>query len=370
MYADEVAQVALEHDSNNARARFIRGLLGPVMSSRGILKRIKPLMMKTPKGRQDYAQLEKDSSKWPNHALKTFLFAGEEDIKSEKDAQNYLGQTEKKYQEFRSVLQDLRETTLTINIPELWQEKALESKASECVAEKVGDGQYEVDCDLSQALQITMNVADFDAARHIVAGLEIYQILLNSYNYSGVIEVSERFKGTNPSASVVYNELLKDQTFGTVRSASSLRKVVDMGLDAVAGIKWAQANQRTLCPKGEGQKNRPGYVFENGICVRGPNEPVSEKDTFGTVLATIELALRGGTIIEQFGNDETGRSIHSEIKPASFFINPILDVRDLGAVTFDRCDQVRSIQDSTFSGVFVNGDFNEVLSTTSKPCWN
>jgi hypothetical protein len=368
MYADEVASTALSIDPSNPRAKLVRGLLGPIMTSQGVLSRIKPIMSKTKESQKAYAEIVADSANWPNSGLKTFLFNGKEDITSVSDVQKYLAQSERAYENLRNVLKDLRDTTLTINIPDQWQASEIERKAKHCEAQKLGEGIYEVECDLSGALQYKMNIADFESLRHITAGLEIYQSVLNAYSYEGSIEVSEQFKGQTPKSSTVYRALLQNPAFGKLRSEHSLRKVIDMGLDGVAGVRWVQANQNTLCPKGDNQINRPGYVFERGICIDDDNKKVSENETLGSVLRTIELALRGGTIVETFKNDWTGQKVVSELKPAAFFSEPILDVRNLGAIQFDACDNIQSIADGTLGGVFIRGDFNDVLKVTKSGC--
>lgn len=91
MYADTVAETALTIDATNKRAQLIRALVGPAMATKGALERVKPIANRNKESKEQYDKFLADLEKAPNHALKTFLFAGKADIKTEKDVQNFIG---------------------------------------------------------------------------------------------------------------------------------------------------------------------------------------------------------------------------------------------------------------------------------------
>ena len=90
-YANDVADLALEVDSANLRAQFVKALLGPIMVQKGIYKRVKPLADLDQSASEQYAQVvAKFDVQVPNSTVKEFMFDGQEDIKNEADIQNYI----------------------------------------------------------------------------------------------------------------------------------------------------------------------------------------------------------------------------------------------------------------------------------------
>jgi hypothetical protein len=371
MYADEVASVALSVDANNKRAQLIKALVAPAMVTKGILERVKPIAYRTNTSRQEYDKSIEGMLSAPNSALKTFLFDGQQDIKTEKDAQKVISQIHAAFDRLRVWLKENKDLELTLHVPAEFTEQTLKTQAEKCAADQISRGVYEINCDFTHALELKVNQADLEAAQHLAAGYEIYISLLNSYDLSGAIATSDKFSQVQkPGDGVILRALLKNKDFGVLRDGAGLKSILDMGLDALAGVRWAQKIQNDLCPNGlASSTNRDGYVLSAGICVDQDDRAIegdSKYRTLGDVLKAVELALRGGNVVATF----TGSlgTIDTEIKPSAFFANPVKDIRSMTPVRYDACGAVIGTADPTLGGVFVRGDANAVLLLDKDSC--
>jgi hypothetical protein len=372
MYANDVADVALSYDKNNMRAQLIKVLVKPAILSKGILVRVKPLMESTERGKQEYQKMIEDSAKWPNNALVKFAFDGQADIKTEADAQKFIAGIAKAYDDQRLFFKNHKDLELTLHVPDMWQASEIDSRAKDCQAEKQAAGNYSVTCDFSNLLEYKINRAENESAQQIAAGMEMFVTLYNGYRADGVIDYLKSIQGRDESqisGRETFEQLLKNKRFGTVRDNKALKSVLALGLDGVAGTRWAMAMQAELCKNGMDSRsqeaNRPGYVIKDGICIDTTNRN-EDGQSVDQVLNTVEMALRGGILNATFTVNEGanfGKQVNTRLRPAAIFSNPIQDVRDLGPFTYSQDGgSVTAFGDKTIGGIFVNGDGNEIIS--------
>jgi hypothetical protein len=371
MYANEVADAALAVDANNKRAQLIKNLIAPAMEMKGILTRIKPLAERNAESKAEYDKAILNVSKIPNSAIKKFLMDNGTPIKNENQAQTVISGVQQKWTGLRMWLKANKNIEMSLNIPAEYSEQAIRTQIRDCDVQVVETGVYDLECDLSGALTVKLNQADLEAAQQIVAGNEIMLNLYNGYNLSGSIAIADKYKNQRGVTKLVIDDLLRTSEFGVLRDGQGIRNILSMGLDAVAGIRYAQKIQSELCPRGEHAKgNRKGYLFKEGLCVQQDNATLgngsSTYQTFGDLMKTIELALNGSNITQTF----RGRlgEIETEIKPSAIFANPIQNVRSLTPLRYDRCGKVVGTRDATLGGVFVNGDANAVLLLSKDSC--
>lgn len=365
MYADAVAETALSIDATNKRAQLVRALVGPAMATKGALERAKPIAYRNAKSKADYDKFLADFDKAPNHALKKFLFSGQTDIKNEKDVQNFIGGIVSAVDRLRVFFKSNKNMTITLNVPgEKLQGDILDKKQEECYWQQEAEGVYENTCDLKDVLQIKVERADIEGMQQIVAGYQVYFTLINAYSLAGAIGVSDKYKDAEVSGNVIREELLKVPEFATLRDAKGLSAIVTMGIDAIAGVRWAKNLQQQLCAAGQSdESNRPGYVLSSGICIQDRQD---SETSLEEMLKNVELALSGGLV------DATFKGQHGEyttkIKPVSVLKGSVQDVRDLDLI-FDNCGRVVSAGDSTLGGVFAKKDAGAVLSLNRQECF-
>jgi len=200
--------------------------------------------------------------------------------------------------------------------------------------------------------------------------MQVYGILLNSRDLTGAIDVSVQAQDQKISNEAIYQALAKEKDFSVVRNSSGLKSIIDMGVDAVAGTRAALAAKAELCPdvvedvfeqneygwEAKSFRKRPGYVFAKGVCI----EETVNGDPIEQVLANVEMALRGQTLMKEFV-ERDGTRHEFEVKPAVAFTEPIQDLKVLEP-KFDRCGTgVVEVADGSLGGLIVNGDINVVL---------
>ena len=353
VYADPILDMAIQQDPSNKRAQFYKSVLAQKMVLRGVVVRIKPLVRKTPKAVADYNKMVAEI---PNGALRTFLLDGQEDIKNEKDIQALMDDMYEGREQLRKFLKENKDLSITLNFADLI---SAEASRKECSYSQVAPGVFEMSasCKTLVVTEVNLNRADIESIQQMVAGAQIYSALLSAYDATGSIDTAKKFENqNNVSNEVVAQELSKYSDFSKLRNKASLTNIVEMGMDAVAGVRWAAEMQKQLCPNGEGAKNqREGMLFKDGICIREQNGKTSLEE----VLQQVELSLSGQTI--QVGNDNSAKKLNVNL--AAPLMNPIQDLKALQP-TFDKCGRINSTNDATLGGVFPNGDANEILKTS------
>lgn len=331
-----------------------------MMNLKGLVTRVQPQLDLVQK-----AELQKQIDNFPDSALKTFLLDGKEDIRSEKDMQVFLDLYITAMNDMRVFLKNNKNIEITLNAND-WSWTGFLARANEeCGVDYTFDGQIEeVQCPLKKAGEIKMNAADMEALQHMYGGMQFYFSLLNAYDLSGVQALSQlpEDKRESMTSKETFNFLSQFKDFGVYRASSQLDKIAEMGLDFTRAAKWAFTMQSTLCKKGyESVKNRPGFLFNKGLCMDIENPQEASKE-----LALIELVLNGGAIPIK---DDNGDSTGIMVKPVLLFTNPVKDIKALKP-TFETCSNdsyiegITSITDPTLNGVFPGGELNMLLKSS------
>lgn len=347
VYADQVFGRALEVDKNNSRAQFYKNALAPVMALKGIATRVGPALPA-----EDKQRLDVQIAQTPASATKTFLLDGKADIKSEQDAQEIIDGVIQGFNSFREYLKNSKNEEITVHAPSYLHRKMREREKQNCVVQEVSSGVFEfTNCDLSTAYDITLNRADKEALQQIVAGYQVYLSILNAYRMDGVRTLAELKTRSHLSANFVQDYLIAQPEWGALRDPRLLTSVLDMGMDAVKGIRWMEANQATLCPKGISEKSsRTQSRFKDSLCMK-------DETAVNHSLAVAEALLGGGTtVIKTVEND----SVY--IRPAALFSAPIRSLKSQLPIRTNDCGMLTYAQDTTVGGLFPNGDLHRVFT--------
>lgn len=364
-YASDVADLALETDATNVRAQFVKAIIGPIMAYKGIYRRVKPLADLDKQSSAKYAQaIAKFEAEVPNSTIKEFLLDGPEDIKNESDIQNYLDSVADSFKAIRVFSKVNMSSELTFMASDTLF-AAMQKRYSEaCKIRELGKHSYEMDCPSSKNfMEIKMNRADFIAIQHIAAGFELYYSLVNSYNLTGSIEKALNSQGQRQNAKNILEDLLQNKEFATIREGNGFRKVKEMGLDAIAGMRWVMQNQNSLCPMGKiSAQNRAGMLISQGLC----SDKSAAPEQISKNIAQAQDLLSGKifdnvAIHKKQINGTTVEEYKTTIKPIALFETPVADLRTLMPTALDKCGNVTAIQDNTVSGLFINGDYNKIL---------
>ncbi len=310
-------------DPSNVRAKFWKAVLAPGMELRGVYSRIAPLATRNPERAREYFEAIAQMKRTHGPKFVAFFLNGPGDIKTERDAQELVARVVARIDELRETMKSLRNSELEIdNIP--------------------------------NARAVRLNAADFAALEQIVGGYQVYLSIMNSYDLSGSINVGDHSQGR--SGQEVINLLLANPSFGKLRDGRAYAVLPQLAKDAVLATRSAIALQAELCPAGsETPSNRPGHLFENGLCVK-------TSSALEATLKTVELVASTNLARIVVGEDNK----EYVVSAPKFLASPISDVRSLVPTAYDRCGQAVAIADPTIGGLFPRGEIASDLQETSR----
>lgn len=352
MNADLVFDMALQQDPNNFKALFYKKLLASFMVNKGILARVKPLVVK----HGNIKEFEKTVNGLPDMPLTRFLLDGKEDMKSVTDVQSHLSNYQTALNDFRRFLIENQEQQLTIEISSTHIENLLkQGDGFECTQISAADGNYHFECDIRDIAKRKLSMADFMAIRQMLAGSVLFLNFYTAYSFEGIEALSAlNIKEGTPSDQVANLVSEKFPQLGKLRSQNLLKETVSLGSDLVSAGRWAITYQNKLCPKGiETPNQRKGYVFHKGICVTNSDEALRS-------LAVLEQALSSTMNLKIVPNQP-----EFEIDYLAWFKNPVQDLVSLAPKTTNSCGEATSLRDNTLGGLFVNGDAEKALIVSS-----
>ena len=357
-YASDVADLALQLDPNNLRAKLVKAALAPVMAQKGILARIAPLVGRDPALRDEYNRLIGEiQTRAPNSTLKSFLLEGPADISTEADLQKYLDDLADGFGSLRQFAKNSKNETITVRVSDAFFDIMKKRYEDACTVVQTSPNVYQYDCpSVLNMLEVNLNRADFESVQQVAAGYELYVSLWNSYNASGAVQVAinNRRPGMRPTTPQVIDELLLNPVFGTIRPGNGFQKVRDMGVDAVTGYRWITSNQASLCPLRSPQpRNRIGFLFNWGVCLENSIEAAANVQKTEDALAglPVQVTFRG----------RAGLQHSTRINPSAWMNTPIANLRVLTPLRINRCGELAEVADRTAGGLFPMRDVNAAL---------
>ena len=399
-FADEIFDQALELDKENVRAIFYKAMLAPALKQKGIAKRVQPLIQKDPQANHHYRLVIDERG---DKALKQWLNDGAaEDIDSEAKAIAYLDEMHAEYQKLHDYISANMDLDLTVNIPKYGFVSGNGHRQFICTYNKVNAFEYTYECEQNKTImQRKIGRADMEVFRQIASGAQIGNILLTAYNATGLQDtfmlgrdnklLTDRF---------LIEDIKKNADFGTLRQNHQIAKINAMGTDALSGARWLHSQKASICDhdgKTYGQSTdegpitwentyydedgnelvekyvhhqsrtelvRPGYVFDNGICL---DTLVSARTTADKVLAQIEASLKGDHITLEVRRDQRhakqfGDYYSVVMTPKAFLDNPIADVKEsIFSDKFNDCGQMTSVTDQSLGGVLYTKSADQFL---------
>lgn len=367
--ADKVFEMVLQKDPKNTKAQLYRTALKPWMYFKGILSRVRPLVVKYGNEAEYVSALRNDVRESP---LKSWLLDGPEDITKASQIQDLLVKFRDASEEFRKYLKTHPDLDLTIYLNEFVFKSMIDQRSNEeCHVLDDDPNNLTVECDRSQFAQVRMNPADVIMLRQLIAGQVLYATMYSSYSVNGIESVFKSFEdmdqqaaqtGDNSTLSTRKIEVLeKIPGFGLLRKDHGLNLVRDIGADFHAAMDWAEKFQAELCPTGtQSPLNRKGFIFESGVCI----QTADEKNSFDYMFRLLGNALStSGLVATQIQTSPT-ESRDFMIRPMAIFDNPVTDLRTVLPVKYDRCGHAVELRDKTLGGIFVNADVNDTLFST------
>jgi hypothetical protein len=345
---------ALEQDPFNIRGQFVLKATAPLMELKGILKRIQPVISVQPKEYTNYQKYLKEvaADKYAPDTSK-FLLDGKPDLHSERQVQDVIEKVVERTDELRDWLKENRKVDFTVHTYNV------QPSAPVCSAQEKSANVWELtNCSQGVIKQTgKMNIADFEAIRLGVAGVQTYLALTTAYSADGLMRNLRTMPSEGDTPQEKYEAISKVKGIGQLRNTKFQVLLPKVLTDFAIGMKIAKKMQATLCPAGAPkEQSRRGMALHNGICV----DSTSYMDT---VISQVELMGRGKLTQIAMATETT--TVDATVDAKAFFRTPPGDLRSL-APKFDACGELASLGDGTVNGVFVHGELNTILAASSK----
>lgn len=354
MLADKVFDSALAADPNNKKAQFYKAFLKRLMVFKGIATRIRPITRQE----GNIKELNRLTAEVPNAPLKTFLLDGKEDLKSIRDVMSFIGEYKRALNDFRKFTKANLTLELTLNLnPHVFQQEISKQMSENCEVVQNPDQSYQVKCDYLTAAQKKINSADMLALSQSTSGELLMWSLYTAYDVTNLVRLSNdmSYQAKSPEQQL---EVLKNlPSLARLRKDQTLSLIPEMGADFSAAMKWALQYQKNLCPHGAetSKRNRPGHLFNEGLCVEDMNE--TQK-----TLAILDQVLTGP--ISQPITKENGE-VAGEIRvdAMAFLKNPPKDLKLLlPSAVNEKGDVTEFGSDKTLGGLLPDGDADRLTN--------
>jgi hypothetical protein len=355
--AYDTAQLALAQDPNNLRAGFIKAVAKPYTLLKGILIRMRPLFEKTPESQKSLNEMiEQLTQRRP--LMSQYFLAGQPDILNEAQAELVIDALYSSVDELRLFVKKSKNSELTLKATTTLVPDIVERYARACEVQKI-DRDYQLKCPSSEVLfNVTLNAADFEMLQGVAAYSQLQLAGLTAYDLSGFIDTAITHKQKKLTLHEFIDQLMSQSAFGKLRETSRLKDIKRLGLDLIGGINWAMSRQSELCPTGSASaRNRIGMFINKGLCL----------PPYLSIVNKAEKVISGEETEENFEN-EKGEIYITKIKGIAFFEQPTADLRLLGPFRYNSCQNIESINDTSFMGSFPKGDANKVIHLMTPGC--
>lgn len=382
--AHDVAATAYQLDPKNFRAHFFKMLTEPLIYLKGIYSRIAPLMQKSPTLYQGFLNFINDPTHILNQTLpleylnqvtnsahseasadsETKGTVGNDEteshkIDSEEKFQLFLDQLIGAFQQLHLFLKESKQQVLTIKSYSLFKSRLQKNYVSSCKIKIIElQNKYELQCpDSKIRYEITFNRADFELLQMYTTKAIIQLSLLAAYNVPQSIEAHAK-KAKNPSltSQMVYDELLKNKDFGTIRNSKYLTDIRSYGVEVIEAVNWINSDYQNLCYNydrtQESAIKRPGMFEATPICV--DSRSIFRRNQLQYSINNIpvqnlfnkDIRFKDGT----YNYKQSYQNLY--IQYLAPFTTPIADIRSLGKIEFNECGYITNIEDQTVGGLF------------------
>ncbi len=360
MQAAELIDKALQLDPSNLRARVYKAALAPQMSFRGILSRIKPLVNQLTA--EDMRQYQTFVASLPTGAYRSFLLDGPEDIKTERDVQDFFQVISIEQRKVRQLFKEMNEKSIVLyaNTPN--------PKVSDTAI--IRDCQFQTDlspekwvynCDHFSKSQFPFEYADWEASRFWLAVAQVQTTLPRAYDLTGLVALRKQFKGAKAiSDRQAIHAIRNEAQLGRLVDIHALKEILELGTEGIYALKEAAANQNTICPARSGLRaGTQKTPLTDGFCLSEKAQkiiPVAELGLRGPVKIALEVMKHHPQLQDNI--------YKTSIDLAKFVAAPPNDLKHILPDKFDACGNSTNLQDPSLGGLFPEGDGINLIRTT------
>jgi hypothetical protein len=343
MLAFKMADMAVKKDPTNLKAKFYATLLKRFEAFRGVAKRMRPLL-----NEEQLKDLDKNMAEFPESPLKEFLMAAGPEIKNEADVQLVIENYYSAIGEFRKFLKENENNEMTLNVnPYLLEQPVRKELAADY---KVSEQNGEMTVKTEKRFQATkkLNIADMIVLRQFAATEMLSGLFLYSYDFSGIRSLKDK-KFANSEESL--NALFATPEFGKLRKNHGFSELLSIGSDLSVATAWFIKYQNELCPGGKSE--RPGYLFDRGLCISNASEA-------NRLLGLLDSALKGAIEVKS-----ANLNANTKVDYFAWGRKPIEDLRSIKP-SYDSNGCAFSFADNTLGGMLPENNAGAVLLPCKK----
>ncbi len=352
---------ALETDPGNQQALFWKSTLKVPLTFKGIFRRMKPYYSQTPQTAARYRDMDYQASQ--KIESYRFLTDGPEDIRSAEDFNDWIDQLRLSLEELRVTLKKLRNSELTIAIPNSVSQPILRAQSMYgCQEISFGPIRYQESegCQKITKPTVGLNLIDFEAMLLAVGIYQSYLELWTAYylNPDLLVGIDDLDPTDKPSVDQFLEFLFDVKNGGKLRREKPFSAIQDVGQEAIVGFRYILENQQKACPKGIASlENRSGYLLQVGAClepqVNRENDPRELMKAFESILAAQPAPIK------------IGREVRARVNFVSLFENPVADLNELRPFRLDACGRLIGFNDKPLQHAFMEGSANDLITLSN-----
>jgi hypothetical protein len=350
MFANEVYEIAVRHDSENFKAQMMLHLLKPMMHMKGILKRIEPAAL-TFKGferrRADYLASDTTSAK-------DFYMDGQPDIRDEDDLRTkFLMPLLNDMDKWHQYMTANRDKTFEVHS---YKDDLMDwNRAQSCTAKKVKENVYELSkCPHLKPKTMRVDEADLHSLKTLVLYAHAIYGLPASYALNGILDVARDPKSFSiPQETIEY--LKNVPGFGEIKDKTAMQRVPGLGIEFLVDYDILAQKDGLCGQNGEPAKGREDHISKSSCYTRRGTYKQLDK-----YLRDLEDTFKVKAIEEVVESELYGK-YKTNVNYMALYARPVKDLKMLLPTKFNACGNPANIGDEKGGGMFPNGDGTKYL---------
>lgn len=340
---------ALQLNSENHRAALWKEILKPILETKGIIARVRPLYLKQENGLERYSALVRGTEKSSNLDYRNFMTEGPQNIDTDEKFIDFLDRTIVALDGLRSFVKANKDRTYSLRAPTTWIQvgSAKKKHGDDCAALTFMSTKFK-GCAESGMLTFKMNRADLEAIQYIVSAEMMQLSLLYAYKVNP-IAVLDTYREQTPKEKL--ESMLKGYD-GSLMARNRLALGNSILADWIVAQRYFMQNQETVCRKGKtDDENRPGYLISSGFCL--------DLETGGDGRKNLEIletmALGKAIVIDQKFSKKTVK-----LYPMKFFNEPLSSIAPLVPTRYTDDGRFSDFSASAYSPFFAEGSIADI----------
>ncbi len=333
---------ALELNPENQRAIFWREFLRPLLETKGLLARIRPLYMKNPDGLNRYTAVRRQLSIDVAPAFFDFLNDGPNDIDTDEKFLDWMDRAILSLDTLRTFIKNNKDKTYRLRVPEqlIASEKIENERDGSCAAMTFMTSTF-TGCPANGMFSVQLNRADLEGLQYIVSRQMFEFSLLYAYRLSPT-KLIEGQRGRQSTKGFLEG-LLKGYD-GNLLARNRIALAKSVLPDWIAAQRFVIENQDELCDSGKSRDRQ-----STGLCVQ--KGPINHEARNLELLETLMLG-------HPVQIDQSLLASPVKVHVMKIFNEPPASISSFFPVEYDEVGDPVRFNDRSYSPFFTEGSAN------------